>query len=360
MPRHKEWRYDHWARVTTQAVLADKPEVLAFDTETTGLGFYDLPFAATLSWRTPGGALRNGYYDLEGEGREGRIDQLSAALLSAPAWVGHNTKFDLQKGMLCGAFGWDAINSRIMHDSQTLFYLLDENSKRGLKDLAVTHLGLVDNVNVVTKSGKNKGEIKVRPREDYRMALYRRKLGLSKDDGYHLLPRWVLIPYALADTDYTLQLFEKFLPRVEALGLNAVYRDEMDTAEVFLRIESEGFKLDLEYLERTKSEYGSKVMLGLTECAKMAGNPKFNPNSPDQILAFFRAQGMTLNNTQADTLELIDHPLAAAITQFKQDSKIHKTYLCALSSEQRDGRAHPWFNPLGARTGRTSSGAAKE
>lgn len=360
MPRHKEFRYDRWASVTTEALLQDAPTLVSFDTETTGLGFYDQPFAATLSWRTPDGRLRNGYYDLEAEGRESRLELLCSALLACPAWVGHNLKFDLQKGVLAGCFGWDAIKERIMHDSQTLFYLLNENDPRGLKPLAVRYLGLKDNITRVYKSGNKKGETYTKSKQDYRMEQERKRLGLKKDDGYHLLDRKVLIPYALKDTDFTLQLYELFYPQVEGLDLLTVYRAEMNTAEVFLRIEADGLKLDMEYLQQTAAEYAIRVMKLYTQLIKESGRDDFNPGSWQQIQAYYKARGIHIDNTRADTLEGLDDPFARTLVQYREDSKNHKTYLLGLLNDQRNGLAHPWFNSLGARTGRTSSSGAKE
>lgn len=360
MPRHIRFNYTEWARYTTERLLADKPSLVAFDTETTGLGFYDQPFGATLSWRSPTGELRNGYYDLESDESGTRAGLLAAALAACPAWVGHNLKFDLQKGLLAGFITWQDIQRRTMHDSQTLFYLLDENEKRGLKPLAVKYLGLDDNITRVYKSGAKEGQTYTKSKQDYKMEQERKRLGLTKDDGYHLLDRRVLIPYALKDTDFTLQLYELFMPRIEKLDLTAVYRAEMDTALVFLRIEADGMKLDMEYLTAKASEYGVRVMKLMTQLVKESGRADFNPGSWQQIQAYYKKRGITIENTQATTLEGLDDDFARTLVQYREDSKIHKTYLLGLIKDQRDGLAHPWFNPLGARTGRTSSSGAKE
>lgn len=360
MLRNLRFRYTEWARYTTERLLADSPSLVAFDTETTGLGYYDQPFGATLSWRSPTGELRNGYYDLESDESGVRKAALNQALLACPAWVGHNLKFDLQKGMLHGIFGWDDIHARTMHDSQTLFFLLDENSPRGLKPLAVKYLGLDDTITRVYKSGKQKGQSYTKSKQDYKMELERKRLGLTKDDGYHLLDRKVLIPYALADTDFTLRLYELFYPKVAKLDLLDVYRDEMDSAEVFLRIEEDGMNLDMEYLREKASEYGIRVMTLLTELVRESGRADFNPGSWQQIQAYYKKRGIHIENTQATTLTGLDDDFARKLIAYREDSKTHKTYLLGLLKDQRDGLAHPWFNPLGARTGRTSSSGAKE
>ena len=57
MPRIQEYRWCSWAHAQLKKLFEDKPPVVAVDTETTGVAFYDEPFAATLSWRSPDGAL---------------------------------------------------------------------------------------------------------------------------------------------------------------------------------------------------------------------------------------------------------------------------------------------------------------
>lgn len=363
MPRLRSFRWDSWATYTASKLGWNAPGVIAVDTETTGLGFYDRPFAATVSWRAPDGELRSGYFDLEADGWELRAQQLGEALRGTPVWVGHNLKFDLQKLLLCGAIEWADIERTEVHDTATIFHLLDENGKKALKHLAVSVLGIEDVIGVEVKSGPNKGTIRQVPREEHRLAQARKKLGLTKDDGYHLLPREVLIPYALRDTDFTLMLYEELLPRLERRGdeaLVAAYRAEMAVSLVLLRMEQDGFALDLEYLDEVTSEYGVRVMNAVNELTALTGNPDLNPNAPVQLLAAFRKRGVRIDSTEVAELSKLDDPLARAVLAYRSDKKIHTTYLKALQKEQRNGIAHPNFNPLGARTGRMSSGGAKE
>lgn len=363
MPRLREFRYGSWALETAFRVGADRPAVIAVDTETTGLGFYDQPFAATVSWRNPAGELRSGYLDLETDEAGTRAALLGQMLRATPTWVGHNLKFDLQKLLLCGAIDWADIERADLHDTQTIYHLLDENGRKGLKHLAVTVLGWDDTISVEIKSGPNKGKCKQVPKEEHRLAEVRRKLKLTKDDGYHLLPREVLIPYALRDTDFTLRLFETLMPRLEGKDDPALlewYRTEIDVLKVLLRMESDGFALDLEYLDEVTSEYGVRVLEAWGDIAAITGNPDLNPNASGQLLEAFRKRGVRIDTTEAAELRKLDDDLARAVLRYREDKKIHTTYLRPLQLEQRDGIAHPNFNPTGARSGRMSSGGAKE
>jgi DNA polymerase I-like protein with 3'-5' exonuclease and polymerase domains len=366
VPRLKAFRWDAWVDDAADEILwltkggtEDIP--LAIDTETTGVGFYDEPFAATITWRRNDGSLKSAYVDLEGDGRERRIEMLGGILRMTSLWVFHNSKFDLQKLLLVGAITPEMLQEVELHDTQTLYTLLDENGRKGLKHLAATVLKVDDTIEVEIKSGPNKGQTKRVPKEEHRLAAVRRKLKLKKEDGYHLLPRDVLIPYALRDTEFTLLLWEKLMPQLEAVGdprLLELYREFMELKLVLLDMEADGFELDLPYLDCVTSEYGVKVMEGWDRIVQLTGKPELNPQSPAQIIEAFEGRGVLLESTAEAALKDVDDELAEALLQYRSDKKIHTTYLKALQSEHRDGRVHPNFNDDAARTGRMSSSSA--
>lgn len=364
MPRLREFHWDSWALWTTTTIAKDAPSIIAVDTETTGLGFYDKPFAATLTWRGRDGSLRSGYIDLEDpQALTGRIRRLKAALAGTPAWVFHNAKFDLQKLVLIGALTEEDVAAAEIHDTQTIFHLLDENSPKRLKGLAVTVLGWDNTIEVEIKSGPNKGKKKRVPKEEHHLNAVRRSLGLKKEDGYHLLPREVLIPYALRDTDFTLLLYEALMPRLEAKNdpaLMRLYRDSIHLKRVLLRMESQGFELDLPYLDATASEYGVRVMQKWQKVVDLTGKPDLNPGSWQQVQAAFADRGVYLEDTKAETLKALDDPLAVALLDYRDDFKTHTTYLVGLQREHKNGIAHPSFNEDSAKTGRFSSSSPKE
>lgn len=346
-----------------QEFSQDQPPIVAVDTETTGLEFYDEPFAATLSWRDPTGALKNAYLPLEGPGKPLALEVLSEILEMAPAWVFHNAKFDLQKLKLIGVIDAAQIERADLHDTQTIYTLLDENDRKGLKYLAVKILKYDDTIKVPYKTKGREGEYREISREKYELDEARRRLKLTKDDGYHLLPRRVIVPYALRDTDFTLRLYEKLMPALERKGdpdLLRLYANSMRLKRAFLRMEEDGLALDLDFLQTKASEYGIRVMEGWNRLVELTGAPDFNPNAPAQVMDVLNARGLYPEDTQAGTLKKLDDEFVRALLQYRGDKKIHKTYLVGLLNAQRDGIVHPHFNDDGARTGRTSSGAAKE
>jgi len=360
MPRLRYLRADH----ALERIKSHTPPALAVDTETTGVEFYDEPFAATLSWRAPDGSLESAYLPLEGRGRERALSALAEALRVVPAWLFHNAKFDLQKLLLIGAIDWPLIERIDLHDTQTIYTLLDENDRKGLKYLAVKILKYDDTVKVPYKTKGREGEFRLVSREKYELDEARRKRGLKKEDGYHLLPRRVIVPYALRDTDFTLQLYERLMPALERRGdpdLLELYRQAMQLKRVLLRMEGDGMKVNVPYLQEKASEYGVKVMEGWNRIVSMTGMPDLNPQSLAQVMEALNARGLYPPDTQAGTLEKLgDDEFVAALLQYREDKKLHKTYLVGLLDAQRDGIVHPNFRDDGARTGRMSSGAATE
>jgi len=356
MPRFQRYKWDAWALRALEAFEQDRPQLLAIDTETTGLGFHDQPFGATVTWRNEAG-LSSWYFELGNAGGPPSPESaLSSILNRTPAWVGHNIKFDLQKLRLAGRI----TDIPEIHDTMVQFHLLDENGLKGLKHLAVTVLGYDNTVGITIKSGKNKGKVKMVPKDEHRLSAVRKKLGLTKDDGYHLLPRQALVPYALRDTEFTLLLHEKLLWQVEANGLLDWYGTEMQLLRVLLDMEADGLAMDMEYLNARVAEYSVKAMTEWQDVVKVTGNPDLNLNSPAQIIEVFAKRGILLEDTQASTLEGLNDELAGLIVQYRETFKMYKTYLKGLQDEAVDGIVHPWLNVVGPKTGRMSSGAAKE
>jgi DNA polymerase I-like protein with 3'-5' exonuclease and polymerase domains len=274
--------------------------------------------------------------------------------------VGHNLKFDLQKLLLASVITPELVSMTTLHDTQAMAHLLDENDRKALKYLAVKVLGYDDTVEVEIKSGPNRGKTRVVPKEEHRLAAVRRELKLKKEDGYHLLPREVLIPYALRDTEFTLRLYEKLYPCLRDKGVLDWYQVEIELLRALLDMESDGLRLNMEYLDATTSEYGVKAMTLWQNVIRLAGKNDLNLNSPAQLLEVFKRRGYHLDSTGEAELKKLDDDLARAILDYRGVYKVYKTYLKGLQDEQLDGLVHPSFNPTGARTGRLSSGSAKE
>lgn len=334
MPRLVTHRAE-WVRRQLEGVPC-----VAIDTETTGLGYYDEAFCLTLSWRAdPESPVQSAYVSLEHDKQA--FDAGFSLLKDVPTWIFHNAKFDLQKLILAGILEEADIDPARIEDTQTLYHLLDENGRKGLKILSAKLL----------KESTDEDEV---------LKVVRRKLKLTKDDGYKYIPRSVIQPYAMKDTEFTLRLYELLKPKVEARGedLCRLYREAMEGKLVLLRMEANGFGIDVEYLDRVTSEYGTRVMQGWQEIVALTGKPDLNPNSTQQLQAAFAERGINLTSTAKEALANVTDDLAVTLRQYREDAKIHKTYLKAIQNEQRNGVLHPNFNDDAAKTGRMSSSTA--
>lgn len=327
------------ARAAYNAWSADLPSVMAVDTETTGLTFDDKPFCVTVAWKNKLSEIKGHFIELEKVERPDKVaEQVADMLGRTPHLVFHNAKFDMQKLRLVGLMRSRTAGS--FEDTETIAHLLDEHQRLGLKSLARELLG--DETD-----------------EEAELKAVRRKLKLRKEDGYHMLPREVLLPYAIRDAELTLELYYKLAPQlVPHLDLLDLYRMEKELCLVLGSMEARGMTVNLDYLTHTTKEYASKALRTEVAIREMVGDENFNPNSPKQILAAFAERGIELESTDREALEGVDDELARLIVELRQVRKIHGTYLTSLLDEQKGGIVHPWFRANGTRTGRMSSGGA--
>ncbi len=318
----------------------DKPLGIAVDTETTGLGFYDEAFCVTIAWYSSDGQLRSHYLETSIP----YVEQLTYDILyETPQLVFHNAKYDLQKLILAGLLDEDITADRI-HDTEALAHLQDEHQRLGLKPLAREVLGLETD-------------------EEEALGAWFKEKKIKKDDrNYRDLPVDLLMPYAIKDAEYTIQLFRALYPEVAKYpDLLELYELERRLTVALLRMERQGMMTDQAYLKAKAREYAKKALEQEVLIRELSGDETFNPNSWQQIQNIMADRGFDdLPNTEADTLRALNDPLADAIVEVKKIRKIHSTYLLGLIEESKDGLVHPNFRQHGTRTGRMSSGAATE
>lgn len=335
--QYKRWAHEAWTKFDR-----DSPGFLAFDTETTGVSFFDAPFCVSMAWADAAGGsipLEAHYFEL---GIPYVEEAVKSILAEAPNLVCHNSKFDFQKVALVGLYDWTGRDPHTVWDTECLYHLLDEHGTKGLKDLAERVLGLSTDEEEVLK-------------------VERRKLKMKKSDGYHLLPREVLIPYAVKDAEFTIQLFGVLYNKVTGVSdLARINALEQSLTFTLLGMESRGMGLDIDYVRKEASAYANKALEAEILIRDITGDEEFNPNSPKQISEYFERMGMAVVGTDKATLKQTDSELAEAILDLRHLRKIHGTYLKPMLEESRDGILHPNYRQHGTRTGRMSSGGAIE
>lgn len=326
----------------------DRPSVVAFDTETTGLDFYDTPFCVTAAWRNDLGVEAH-YFELDSWHHR---NDVSTILSKTPLLVGHNIKFDLQKCILAGLISRGELNPSRIGDTELVAHLLDEHRVKKLKTLAHTVLGLETDEDEAVKAAKK---------------IVKKELGLRSESeiGYHMLPREVVVPYAIKDAEFTLLLWEALRPGIDRYtDLLALFEQERELTLVLLDMESAGMRLDVDYMTRTTKAYGGKILAQENLISGIVGRTvgrkkdEFNPASPKQLMEWFEDTGIALSSTNKSTLKKVDHDLARALLEYRNLQKMHGTYLLPFLHEHRDGIVHPNFRQ-NVRTGRMASGGAE-
>ena len=321
---------------------------VAFDTETTGFGWFDQLFCVTVAWRRPDGGLASHYLEIE-SAASANAAIARMILTEAHRLIGHNLRFDLQMVERKGIIEWDAMPVYKWEDTETICHLLNENKRKGLKFVAEHLLGETTN-------------------ESKDLAAHRRHLGVKKDEGYHVLDRAVLMPYAIKDAEFTLRIWEKLHPVVAAEEeLLALYRREMKLMDVLATMYRSGMRVDKPALGEAIKAWSVRLLAAENAVREAGKDEGLNPSSPDQLLAAFKRCGVTtVTETNKDYLAPIAErdseagALARAILEYRSVQKIYKTYLIGLRDEIGDEDVfHVNIRQNGAITGRTSSGAEK-
>jgi len=332
VPRLLRFKYDALAQIAFEAWERDKPQAISVDCESSGFKWSDMPFGATIAWTGEQHYIEMGDFIRE--------CQLCTILADTPKLIFHNAKFDMRMFIRVNCLERKRLTWNTFEDTETINQLLDHDRPNGLKKLA----------SLVLKRETDEDEV---------LKKVRRKLKMTKDDGYDLLPREVLIPYAITDARFTFDLWEALYPQLQAKeNLVSIYEQERKLTLALLDMEFAGLATRPEYVKPTIKEYGLKILQAEKAIADLTGIEGFNPNSPKQVLEAFASRGIHLKSTGKDVLADIDDPLVGLLMDLRKASKLRSTYLVPMLEETFDGVLHPNLRQHGTKTGRMSSGEA--
>jgi DNA polymerase-1 len=309
-------------------------DLLAIDTETTGVGWHDEAFMISIATSKSSDVydkriMSNAeWWDL--------ITIISMRLSKADKIIMHNAKFDIQK--LCRLGIPLSVFVDKFEDTQAIAHLINEQQSTSLKYLA----------RIILNEETDEDEV---------LKVWRRKNKMKKEDGYEPIPHEILAPYAAKDAEFTLRLYEVLWSRMPK-ELHSLYRIEKDLTLSLLGIEAKGMSVNRSYVKTQRQEYGDKIYKTKARIAELSGS-EFNPQSPAQVLEALEGRGIRVKKTDKATLSSLDDELALAIVELREANKIKTTYLDAMFEEAKDGILHPNFRQHGTRTGRMSSGAAQ-
>ncbi len=228
-------------------------------------------------------------------------------------------------------------------DTMLASYVLNPEGRHGLKAMALQHLGVeMTEIKQLIGSGRST---------------------LTMDQ----VPIDQAAPYACADADITLRLYELFQPRLLENGLQQLFSKlEVPLIAVLESMEREGIALDVSVLKTLSTELKSKLETLSSEIHTQAGRA-FNIKSPKQVgVVLFEEIGLktgkktkTGYSTSSDVLEELknEHVLPGLILEYRHYDKLLSTYVDALPLmiNSRTRRIHTSYNQFVAATGRLSS-----
>lgn len=338
-----------YAAVTTTEQLdalvqrLQQAPLIAFDTETNALLFWQADVVGLSFAVEPGEAyyVPIGHRDGDQLDRDTVVNALRPILEdgSRPK-VGHNAKFDML--MLRRV---DIEVHGLIFDTMIAAQLMGKHAS-GLKDLAFNLLG-VEMTQITDLIGSGRGQV-----------------------TFDYVPIERATPYAAADADMTLRLYERFradlheIPRIER-----IYDEiEVPLIPVLVAMEWAGIKVDVKVLEGLSATISARIQEIEAEIYGLAGQ-SFNIGSGQQLsdILFGKLQLPTagLSRTKSGhysiTAEVLDklsgqHQIIDLILQHRQLSKLKSTYLDAIPQlVDSQGRVHTSYGQLGAATGRLSS-----
>ena len=309
---------------------------LCFDAETTGFDYFGDRVVGVGLCAEP----HRAYYIPTNIG--GAIDALRQ-LLENPAVekVGHNIKFDIQmmrhEGVEVAGFCWDTM---IMH------YLLEPDGRHSMNHLSQTLLGYQP-IEIESLIGRGAKQLSMD-----RVAVE------------------LVAPYCAEDTDVTLQLFDKLLPRLKEMGAEELYRTiEEPLIRTLADMEREGVRVDCERLAAYAQELNGRMGAIEEEIRSLAGVADLNVNSSRQLgVVLFEklkidSKPKKTKTKQYSTEEeyltfLADrHPIVLLILEYRGIKKLLSTYVEALPLlvNPATGHIHTSYNQAVAATGRLSS-----
>jgi len=324
----------------------DKADLVAVDTETTGLDPMTSKLVGISLSTEPGTAA----YVAIGHDYTGAPAQLAlgTVLGKLRPWLesgdkpklGQNMKYDMHIFA-----NHDVHVAGVAHDTLLQSYVLESHRPHDMDSLAVRHLG-IKTISYDEMTGKGASRISFTQVDVERAT-----------------------DYAGEDADVTLQLHREMFPAIERdEKLKNVYSAiEMPVMEVLFAMERHGVLLDVRALEKQTRELSERLAELEKEVHEQAGQP-FNLGSPKQLqeILFVKQELPVIKktpggqpSTDEDVLQrlALDHPLPKLILEYRTLSKLKSTYTDKLPKMVNPitGRVHTNYAQAVANTGRLAS-----
>jgi uracil-DNA glycosylase family 4 len=251
---------------------------------------------------------------------------------------GHNVKFDniFMRTHL-------DLNVRAAYDTLLMHYILDENSKHGLKVLAFEEFGL----------------------EDYEADLVTKYLK-SKNDEYSKVPFNDLAQYCAWDVATTLSLQRVFQARLYHEDLYEWPYDKiyMPAQEALTTQQIRGVQIDIPYLQQCYELFTNEMERIRRDAGMMVGRPDINLNSPTQVgtvlwdhLKLRQSGNRKVKDRSTNELAVMHlrgkHPFVDQLMRHRRIAKLKSSYIeNMMEYADVNGRVHPDALLYGTEMGR--------
>ncbi|MCE5364305.1 DNA polymerase I [Pseudomonas anguilliseptica] len=325
-------------------------ELIAFDTETTGLDAQQAQLVG-LSFAVKAGEaayipVAHSYMGVPTQLDRDAVLKALKPILEDPnkAKVGQHAKYDMN--ILANASTPIAVQG-VAFDTMLESYVLDSTATR--HDMDSLALKYLDHSNIRFEDIAGKG---------------------AKQLTFDQIDLAQAAPYAAEDADVTLRLHQHLWAKLDAEPSLAkvLHEIEMPLVPVLARIERQGALVDANLLGLQSNELGEKLVALERQAFEIAGE-EFNLASPKQLgVILYEKLGLpVISKTakgQASTAEAVlaelaeqDFELPKVLMQYRSLSKLKSTYTDRLPEQinPRTGRIHTSYHQAVAATGRLSS-----
>ena len=318
----------------------------AFDIETTGFYFYKHDILGIgFSWKKYTGVyipLIVGGEEYWANSQLSVIDDLKRVMENSAKKYAHNGKFDVK----FINHHWDCNVKNFSIDTMLLHYILDENTRHGLKELSDTYYRDLRGYS-----------------DDLKSNITQTKMDA---EAFGSVPLDVLGPYCAMDCDATFRLAKDLSKRLTPALKKLLDKFYMPLTKAYIKAETDGVQIDVKYIEEKIVEYTHRIKDLEAEIYMAAGRP-FNINSPKQMQeVLFNELGYKPTDKTATggystgegaLKKMRDKKgIVNKILELRGRKKMVSTYFESLLEKvDGNGRIHPSFLLHGTVTGRLSS-----
>ncbi|MEU6704752.1 DNA polymerase [Streptomyces wuyuanensis] len=335
--------------------FAERNPVMGFDTETTGLDWWNADRGFRIRLAQFGNGLESYVIPVELGGEY--VSAVLKVLRRAKALIAHNGTYDLHVVEQCLGIPMEELALK-MWDTKILAHLVNpvpvKEKGIGLKLEELTKHYICAETAAAVKGS---------------MTEIAKRYKVKKEDIWPVVELFdeEFLLYAGMDPVLAFRCFQILMPLVPARSkARGLIGWEHRLAHVTAKMERTGYLVDVEYTQRRIAE----LLDEQEKWEKVAHSFGVeNPNSNAQLIEAFTGFGVELTKRTKpsknhpkgqlamddDVLQSISHPLAQAVVQSRKAGKWRKTWFeRALKGMDSQNRVHPGINSIQAHTARMS------